>query len=263
MATIVRIGSARIDENGHISGGEAGNQNGKELREEDFYFHTKKWLAFKPRSIKDALALAQSMKDACANKNIGYDQMQRLGVYSWVNAGTKIKNIDHPTECDCSALVRACILEATGKNLANFNTSSEPSILKKSGLFEDAFEVVAMQQLETGMVIVTASKGHTAIVTEGKAPTGSTEKPVVKPENKEDMIIDASAYYDKSLKRRFHTTAQLNLRTGAGTMKPIIAVMPFDAEVTCYGYYNRIGTDKWLCVKFNDMTGYCSEKYLK
>ena len=37
----VKIGSARIDERGKISGGAAGNQTGKELSTQNWYLHSK------------------------------------------------------------------------------------------------------------------------------------------------------------------------------------------------------------------------------
>ncbi len=259
---MARIGSARIDEDGHISGGVAGDQTGREVAIENFYMHSKKWLAFKPKDRAVALALAQAMKDACENNNIGYDQKERLGVYTWVNAGIKIKKIDKPTECDCSALVRACILEATGISLLNFNTSSEPNVLKNSGMFEPAFEVRSESQLEVGMILVTKTKGHTVIVVEAGVPTGSKMEQVpVKPAD--PSKIDSAKFCDSSIAGKYITTAQLNLRTGAGTSKGIIFELPYGAKVQCFGFYNKVGADKWYCVKYEEISGYCSAKYLK
>lgn len=47
-----------------------------------------------------------------------------------------MKAIAEKTETDCSNLVRGCIYEATGKDAGNFNTSTEPTALEKTGLFE-------------------------------------------------------------------------------------------------------------------------------
>ena len=44
------IGSARIDENGRISGGRAGDQTGVEVAIEDYYKHSKGWRAFRAKA---------------------------------------------------------------------------------------------------------------------------------------------------------------------------------------------------------------------
>lgn len=254
---MVIIGSARIDENNNINGGKAGDQTKKEVSTQNFYMHKKGWYAFKPKSKDVAKKLAQAMMDACANDHIGYDQSERLGVFNFVNGGTKIKNISLDTECDCSGLVRACILEATGIVVPNFNTSSEPSALKKSGLFEDAFVVKGEAELEEGMILCTMEKGHTVIVTEAKQATGSSVK--VQPVGK----LEPSKYKDKTIAGTYSTVAELNLRAGAGVTKPIISVMPFGSTVKCYGFYNTVGSDRWYAVEYEGHTGYCSSKYLK
>lgn len=174
---MIKIGSARIDEKNGIKNGVAGDQTGKEVMIENYYNHSKGWLAFYPKNETVADKLAEAMVQACNNNNIGYDQNQRLGVFNRVKGGTLIKNIATPTECDCSALVRACILQATGLALANFNTATEPSILKSSGLFLPAFTVTKSSQLKKGMILVTKTKGHTVIVVEDNGSVTPTPQP--------------------------------------------------------------------------------------
>lgn len=252
---MAKIGSARIDENGNISGGKAGNQNGRELAIEEFYFHKKGWLAFKPKDKEHAKALAKAMVDACNNKNIGYDQGERLGVYKWVNGGTRIAAIKNPCECDCSALVRACILEATGRNLANFNTASEADVLKKSGLFEPPYEINAVKQLEVGMVLVTKTKGHTVIVVEANEPTGENEAPKM-----EAGKLQPSKYRDLALRGEYMPIKKdIALRYGAGNDAPMICELPYGAKLSCYGYYNLYNGEKWLAVAYAGRTGYCRQ----
>ncbi|MDO4832415.1 MAG: SH3 domain-containing protein [Clostridia bacterium] len=68
----------------------------------------------------------------------------------------------------------------------------------------------------------------------------------------------------RSLSGFYKTTANLRLRTGAGTNKAIITTMPAGAVVRNYGYYNLdSGGIKWLCVMYNGVTGYCSSEYLR
>lgn len=164
---MIRIGSARIDERGKLTGGKAGDQTGREVSEQNFYVHSKGWYIIRPRSEAHAQKIAERMRAACANPNLGYDQNQRTGV---------IKNgIDSkiPTECDCSALVRACVKEATGKDPGNFTTANENGMLLATGLF-DSLTYKAGVQIYPGDILVTKTKGHTVICTQGP----SRPKPV-------------------------------------------------------------------------------------
>jgi GH25 family lysozyme M1 (1,4-beta-N-acetylmuramidase) len=164
MAVI--FGSARCDERGKLTGGAVGDQTGKEVSTQNFYMHSKGWYAL--RAINDELAnkLAEGMKIACANNNIGYDQSNRLGAYKY-GIDTKVK-----TECDCSGLVRA-ILKWAGYDVVNFTTANEKSVLLKTGLFS-CVEIKSASECYTGDILVTKTKGHTGIIVSGKQRSGSS-----------------------------------------------------------------------------------------
>ena len=51
------VGSARIDENGHISGGKPGDQTGNEVSTQAYYVHSKGWYCLRPKSITVANAI--------------------------------------------------------------------------------------------------------------------------------------------------------------------------------------------------------------
>lgn len=166
------IGSARIDENGKITGGKAGDQTGKEVSTQAMYTHSKGWHVLSPKSDSVANGMASAMLRACNNSNIGYDQNERLGIIK-NGTGSTVK-----TECDCSSLVRQCIKEASGKDVGNFNTANEKQVLEDSGLFEPAVAYKAGMKLYDGDVLVTKTKGHTAIVVDGesrKSSSGASE----------------------------------------------------------------------------------------
>lgn len=167
----ILIGSARIDENGKASGGKVGdnkqtsstNDTTGEVSMQAMYTHSKGWYIIRPMDITVANNIANAMKIACNNKHIGYDQSNRLGVITYgVDTATD-------TECDCSSLVRACIKKATGKDVGNFTTGNEKTILSKSSLFEKAIAYVNQNStpVYNGDVLVTKSKGHTVIVVSG------------------------------------------------------------------------------------------------
>lgn len=158
MANKYIIGSARINENGKTTGGKLGDNNGKEVSTQDFYEHSKGWYVLRAKDKKHRKLLAEAMKKACNNNNIGYDQNKRLYI---IRDGIESKN---PTACDCSSLVRACIIYATGKDVGNFTTYNEVQILKNSKLFEDKIAYNSKTKLEAGDILVTKVKGHTVIV---------------------------------------------------------------------------------------------------
>lgn len=167
----IKIGSARVDERGKYSGGSAGDQKqtsatndtAGEVSIQNMYTHSKGWYILRPKSVAHANAIAERMMAGCNNKNLGYDQGNRLGVIKYgINTKTK-------TECDCSSLVRQCVKEATGKDPGNFTTANEAAALLATGLFED--KVAYVSQVKTpvynGDILVTKTKGHTVIVVWG------------------------------------------------------------------------------------------------
>lgn len=171
MKTI--IGSARHDEHGKYSGGSPGDQQQTgtpdyfgEVSIQEFYQHSKGWIIIRAKNPGDALRLAERMKAACFNGNIGYSQSDRLGV---VAAGIDTKK---PTNCDCSSLVRECVKEATGTDPGDFYTGNEVETLLDTGLFFAPIRYVPGTVLFVGDILVTASKGHTAIVIAGEVRNG-------------------------------------------------------------------------------------------
>lgn len=165
---MVTIGSARINEKGKVSGGNPGDQLQNEARDtrgevsyQTFYIHSKGWYVFRAKSDTVGHELAKAMRRACKNKNVGYSQTNRLAI---MKDGTDSKV---PTECDCSSLVRRCILEASSRDLGNMTTADMPTVLERSGLFYSKQSYNKNLSLANGDILVTQSKGHTAIVVGG------------------------------------------------------------------------------------------------
>lgn len=164
---MVIIGSARHDERGKLTGGKAGDNTQVgiddykgEVSMQNFYVHKFGWYILRPKKVAHGQALGASMKKACNNPMIGYDQNQRLGV---VQNGI---NTQKPTEGDCGTTVRACVIDALGVDPGNFTTANEVKVLMATGLFEKLSYKKGMP-LYTGDVLVSKLKGHTAIVTSG------------------------------------------------------------------------------------------------
>lgn len=182
----IMIGSARIDENGKITGGAAGDQKQVsgtndfkgEVSIQAMYRHSKGWYILRAKDAAKAALIACKMIQACNNTNIGYDQGNRLGIITYGTATTT------KTECDCGTLVREVIKEATGKDPGNFTTANEATILEATGMFEPRQAYVSQNAtpVYNGDILVTKSKGHTAVVvtgnprsTEGGTSTSGTE----------------------------------------------------------------------------------------
>ena len=177
MATIM-IGSARIDERGKLSGGVAGDQKQVsssndtkgEVSMQPFYVHSKGWYILRPKSSTLAAKMAERMIAACNNKNIGYDQGNRLGVIIYsINTKTK-------TECDCSSLTRQVVKEASGKDPGNFTTANATTVLGATGLFMSKIAYVSQAKtpVYNGDILVTKTKGHIVVVVSGN-PRSQTQ----------------------------------------------------------------------------------------
>ena len=166
MAT-VKIGSARIDENGNATGGKAGDQTGREVSTQSWYKHAKGWRVFRAKSAAVAEKIAQDMQWACDNKHIGYDQGQRLTLYDVAKPlGFNCRRVEKNCETDCSALVRVCCAYA-GISLPNFRTPTEPAALLDSGAFVElkgSKYTDSDKYLKRGDILVTRTQGHTVVV---------------------------------------------------------------------------------------------------
>jgi len=168
MATI--IGSARHDENGKYTGGRIGDQLQKKTNDfsgevsmqylKDFV-GSRKWYILRLKDNRKAHDLAQAMKTACNNINIGYDQGNRLAIMTHGVDTTK------KTEADCSSLVRACVKKAVGLSVANFTTLNEVAVLEATKLFEPRITYATGTKVYEGDIFVTQTKGHTGIAIEG------------------------------------------------------------------------------------------------
>ena len=165
----VKIGSARIDENGAAYGGKAGDQTGKEVSTQNWYLHSKGWRVFRAKSAAAAEKIAKCMQAACDNKHIGYDQYQRNTLYNEAaQFGYDVSKVTKDVECDCSALVRVCCAYAGIMGLpADFRTGNMPANLMKTGAFielADSKYTTKSDYLRRGDILVTKTNGHTVVV---------------------------------------------------------------------------------------------------
>lgn len=168
MAT-VKVGSARIDERGKISGGKAGDSTGKEVSTQNWYLHSKGWRVFRAKDRVHALRIGECMKKACDNNKIGYDQYQRNTLYDKAKkVGFDVSKVSEKCETDCSALVRVCCEYAGISGLpAGFRTVNMGNYLLKTGKFVELKGdkyTKKSSYLGSGDILVTKTSGHTVVV---------------------------------------------------------------------------------------------------
>lgn len=169
----ILIGSARKNEYGSFDVGAKGDQlqnavddYAGEVSLQKFYIHKKGWNIFRPISSIYAELIAERMFAACNNPNIGYSQNDRADIWK--------KGIDtnFPTNCDCSSLVRQCVIEATRMDVGNFTTASAGVALERTGLFLPVTPYSPHVPIFNGDILCTKTKGHIVIVTCGNPRKG-------------------------------------------------------------------------------------------
>ena len=225
---MVLFGSARINENGKATGGKPGDQTGREVSTQSYYMSRKGWIALRQDDPVIAVKLAEAMLEACNNNCIGYNQNKRSGVITQLKTFGSLRRIGVNTDSDCSSLVRACVIQATGKDPGNFTTANEKQKLMAAGFHE--VPIKSASDCKTGDILVTKTKGHTVIVVSGELP-------------------EESAGSDKY---RVICTA-INVRVKPNDGK-IIRVLKTNAVVTVYEKKNgwgKISRDKQEWVSLN------------
>ena len=180
----VCIGNAVCDENGHARGGEPGDQTGRELRIQPWYLNKKGWRVFRAKDSEVAKKIAWDCKAACENMAIGYNQAKRNTLYNAAKPfDFDCAKVETKCECDCSSLVRVCILYA-GIKINDFNTDSEPTRIMNTGAFDEMVGekyTDSPDYLREGDVLCTATKGHTCVAL-NDGPKAHEDDPQPEPE---------------------------------------------------------------------------------
>lgn len=99
-------------------------------------------------------------------------------------------------------------------------------------------------------------------------PTDQPTTPATPTTPKEVKAKEAARSFDKAMAGTYAVTAGdgLHLRTGAGTSKASLTVLPKGTKVQNYGYYTLVNGVKWLYIQVTyqgvKYTGFSSGKYL-
>lgn len=98
-------------------------------------------------------------------------------------------------------------------------------------------------------------------------PKKEPTKPTAPKKEKKVTATKSADKFDKDVSGTYKTTANLNLRDGAGVSNKSLVVIPEDTKVQCYGYYSVVDETKWYyiqcTIKGVVYTGFSSKKYLK
>lgn len=165
---MVRVGSARIDENGKVIGGQAGDQTGFEVAIEPWYLHDKGWVIIRAKDSNVRERIAICMEAACTNNNIGYDQSTSWDLYDKAKQyGWDCSKVNTPVETDCSSLVRVCVAYALQRDIPWFSTANEVEVLDATDEFEIIREPKCTESSAyqmRGDILCTTVQGHTVVV---------------------------------------------------------------------------------------------------
>ena len=242
----VYLASAHGDEKGGAHGGKAGDQTGKELSVRPYYVHTKGWRVFRPIDPAKGLIIAKATKAACDNPCIGYDQWQRLTLYSEAQkVGFDLAKVSTPCETDCSALVRVGCA-AAGIDVRNFDTSTEAAALMATGQFEEligAKYTRSSDYLRPGDVLVTTVKGHTeTCISYGKHAAPITPEPEKPATGRQIVVIQGGSCW---------------VRTAPNTNGVKLGAVTAGTQLA----YGGQSINGWHLVDYKNRNGWVSGKY--
>ena len=240
---MVRVGSARIDENGKLMGGQPGDQTGLEVAIEPWYSHPKKYVVARAKRASVRESIASDMEAACANDMIGYNQARSWDLYDKSKPyGWDCSKVKVASDVDCSTLVRTCVAYALQRDIPWFSTLNEIEKLSETGEFEilrDKKYSQSPDYLLRGDILCTATQGHTLVVLDNGAKAGqSSSQP---PQNSTE---GNTSLCGKGIGTAVALTP-MNIRTGADTsakkldtIKASVAVEVL--EITTSGWYKIV-----------------------
>ena len=191
----VRIGHSSIDENGKISGGSLGDQNGREVRL-DRWWNGGWTLLLRPVSQNTAEKMAKACEAGCRNENIGYCQGHRNTLRAEAKkAGWDLAKIRVPTECDCSSFMAVCA-EAAGIGMEQaYTEGNAPATFQmrtqylKTGAFIALTEskyLTSDRWLKRGDILVNEARHTVMVLEEGALASGSDKN--------SEIIINGKTY---------------------------------------------------------------------
>lgn len=176
---MVKIGHASIDERGKGTGGQAGDQSGREVCIREWY--AKGWtVCLRPKTKDIAEKSAKACEKGCANENIGYDMNQRNTAHTQAKkVNYDLSKIKEKCETDCSAFMTLCALSAGVTSLEYTGNAPTTSTMRRAFTASGAYEALTDSKylnsdkyLKRGDILV-AEGHHTVMVLEDGSLAGS------------------------------------------------------------------------------------------
>lgn len=236
----VKIGSARINEIGQISGGIPGDQTGKECCTEDWYMHSYGWVVIRAKDKQVRERIALDMEYICDNDNIGYDQPRDQSLYVASKPyGFNASKVTTRCDTDCARAVRVCVLFA-GIDVKDFYTATEIETLRATGAFDVLYDekyCASPDYLLRGDILCTPVQGHTVVVL--------TDGP-----RAHDLPTDPY---------KITNCYQCNMRSGPGMNYAVVEVLTNGDEVGLISWSDN----DWGQIRHGDNVGYVFGEYLE
>ena len=157
---------ASIGENGKATGGKKGDQTKKEVKVAPYYNFGQTWV-IRFRNTRRGKLAGKSAKLLAKNDNIGYNQNDRVSLYSeCIRIGWDISRISEirKCNCDCSELAVCAVNFAYGKAklLSSHTTHSLPSICNTyKANFKRVDNVLKTKKFKKGDMV--GKSGHVII----------------------------------------------------------------------------------------------------
>lgn len=273
------IAHSSIDERGRISGGQAGDQTGKEVCVRTWWYFATQVLRIEDEKVR--VQFGNNMIDCANNNNVGYDQGGRNTLLTQaIKVNFDFSKIAVKCEGDCSSTVTACLLGAIYKVLGKEAYEKAYAVLVVGGNCATTSTLSARLRKLT-MIKVTLYTSTAYTKSTSKAVFGDiynkpsnhvvvyvdNGKKVATAQKKSVKATESAKSFLTSLAGTYKSTANLNVRYGAGTSKGKMVVIPKGTQVKCYGYYTMVSKTNWYYIQFTlngvTYTGFASGKYLK
>lgn len=255
----VQIAQASNDERGKLSGGQAGDQTGKEVFITNWYLNG--WtVLLRPTSTAVANKIASAAKAGAANNKIGYNQNTRNSLNTQAKkVNYDLSKITVACDCDCSSFATVCAY-AAGIDVP-YNSYNAPTTSTMRNAFTSTGQFIALTDskyltqdayLKAGDILVKPGY-HTIIVVSNGSLSGN-ETNNSSNTNNLTTIYKVGTVYTTQI-------SNLRVRAAAGTNATIKTKAQLTADgqknsnakgqlnagvkVTCQAV-EKIGNDIWI-----------------
>ena len=298
----VTVGNCSVNELGKATGGQKGDQTGREIYICAWYANG--WTdCVRAKDPDLAERIASNYEAICANDMFGYGQDDRTsGDTEARKHGYDFSKVDVPCHFDCSSSVLSDV-RGCGLNVSvNGYTGNMVSILSKTGRFDvlrDAKYLTEDKHLKRGDILVKQYHHTVVVLSDGEDAMPEPADGIRYIDTDElnlrqyasmdgavlarlpfqapvELLAEegewarvrvegyvASAYLSKKKpKLTYHTTDNLNLRQTPGVDGKLIVTMPKGAEVKATGNTDNVDGILWRNVIYKQNAGWCSADYL-